>query len=211
MRMFRIILCSFLMNVYLLLNVQAYDWSTTLARVEESIVRVNADFIDDDGDEAMKTCTGFIINQRENYVLTAHHCLGEQVRVDGMMSYIVKDSDRLDLTILVNLASPGRPALKPSSKQLRRGLPVAALGYGHAQASLTSKTGAIMAPAFTWHGFPGVYFLVDFGLVSGMSGGPMVDAEGRVVSINQQTDPDTMTGLGRPLSVLREFAKGYWR
>lgn len=210
------VVASFLLSLLLCLPVSAHNWAPVIAQVERSIVRVTAEeAIEDDVDGGIlfKTCTGFTINKKQNYVLTAAHCLGDEnsLKVDDMPSFVVKADYLLDLAIAVNLATPGRPSLKPSRKVAMKGLPVAALGFGYGEEALTSKTGAIMAPRFVWSVSPlRTYFLTDFSLIGGMSGGPIVDSDGRVMSINQKTDPTTSTGLGRPLYVLRGFAGGFW-
>lgn len=188
----------------------AHDWSSVAAQVEESLVRVTFPCMAEKGDHV---CAGFVIGDR--YVLTDYHCIietldGEKVNppklyLDGFLVDVLQAFPDDDLVVL-NYEGI-KPPLDYRRKPIRKGAPVAALGFAYGLGTSTLLTGVIAAPAADW-GKEGRWVTVDRPLVGGMSGGPIFDEEGKVVAISQMTDD--LTGTSRELSVILKRTKKYW-
>lgn len=191
-----------LLSLLLLIPLEARDWVSTIAQVEKSLVRVTTY-----GDDEINTCGGFVINQKQGYIMTAAHCWNseeqprhEVVKVDGVLSFKFYENIDLDLAIIAN-TSGDRPALHPRRKLLKKGTPVASLGFGYGLPVSTLMVGQIAAQGPTW-------VLTNYPIIVGMSGGPIVDLDGKVVSINQKSDD--ITGIGRPLDVILGATGEFW-
>lgn len=185
----------------LIVSLEAHDWSRTSAYVERSLVRISA---------AGRVCTGFSISERRGHVMTAHHCIIDDggnplpFEVNGYPSYPIYINPDYDLVVVWNVTPT--PGLTYRRKALLRGSPVASLGFANSLPAPTLMAGEVSileAPSEE-----GVWFGVNFPFIPGMSGGPVFDSEGRVVSFAQRTD--NVQGIGRPLSRLLALTKRYW-
>lgn len=211
----RRVLASLLLVLLLLLPIYAHDWTAATARVERSLVRVTHPH--DAGGEYV--CTGFSINKRHSNILTAYHCIqmdlndpdspeAEHVYVDGQLAYVLAKWPDYDLVILSGTWR--KPSLDYRQEPVRKGLPVAALGFAYGRVTDMLLTGVIAAPSADW-GIPGPegnWQTVDRPFIGGMSGGPIFDEFGDVVGVVQQADD--WTGISRPLSEIVQLTKRYW-
>lgn len=122
-------------------------------------------------------CTGFMV--RVNAALTARHCVvdGDTNFVDGEEGWVRKVSDSL---ALVEIENYGKPALEIAPKDPPAGTPTLAFGYGYGRMQVFHRgISANVDGDLT----------LDGPLVPGMSGGPVVDLGGKVVGINQASNP----------------------
>lgn len=126
-------------------------------------------------------CTGFVVNSSKGLALTAKHCLppGDQpLVVDGDVTEVVKENGTL---ALIKVKPMSKPPLAIRTKPLIPAETVVALGYGGGQFIALTRT---IAATFIMQGVPG-HVALDGPLVHGMSGGPIVDLDRKVVGINQ--------------------------
>ena len=180
-------------------------WTQVATRVSASVAQATFTF-----DEAgnVGKCSAFAIDEHRNLFMTANHCTGANMKVDGFPASVVYVSLEHDLAVLVCYGVNMR-ALKPSTQPILRGTPLAAFGYGYGWLKAMFRAGSVAIPSIQLNEIGGDFYLItDFALVGGMSGGPMVDNEGNVVSINQLGNAEV--GLGRPLDVIMAATAPYW-
>ncbi len=166
-------------------------------RVSSSIIRIT---LEQDG--AAHSCTGEVIGI--NLVLTAAHCKGDNLLADGAKAKILKTDDYFDLMLL------STPTLKPSltlrDTPVVRFEDLTAIGYGFGFTQLTvlKVTPFLVGYAASSTMAAGTFTQGDF--IHGMSGGPVVDADGRMVGMTQQTTQGTGYGVG--VLLIRGFLLG---
>ena len=199
-KLFMIFICSFFLNSVAF----AQSWEATAARIAKSIVRVET---------KDRICTGFSINKTQGNILTAHHCLEDDTSavvpftINGKPSYVVQGYPEWDLAVIWSVDRI--PGLTPRLKPIRQGLPIAAMGFAYTLPTLTLTQGVIAAPRASF-AFHTPWLLASFHYISGMSGGPVFDREGRIVSVVQKADDQTGIGLGRPLAEIMQLTRKYW-
>ena len=161
-------------------------------KVSKSIVSVT--WVGDENDHAF--CTGIQIGI--NRVLTVAHCLpaigaARDVFVNGQLARIVKRDDSMGL---LDVLASERPIL-----DLREvpsvGSPVVSFGFAWGQGlhALRRNVAAIV----------GDHLIIDGPIAPGMSGGPIVDEDGKLVAINQGTN--NVVGLACTSKEIKEFLK----
>lgn len=154
-------------------------------RVVRSIVVVQ--FVDEE--EKASLCTGFVVNAAAGEVLTARHCVpaSGEVTVDGLDAVVLRTNDAFALLRM----PPGiKPPLTIRPARLHIGEPVTAFGYGWGQMLALKRHVALL--------WPDGDFGLDGPLAHGMSGGPVVDEEGKVVGLNQQSNEVLGIACGPP-------------
>ena len=169
----------------------AHQYERMVSRTESSVVKITEQ--SHGGGQGM--CTGIVIAQ--NRVLTAAHCQGDAMQADGRSAMIRKGDDFYDLLLLE--VPTGRPFLPLSTHTPARGETVTAIGYAWGWDRLTVLTVHVllthMAPAPSI----AVGLITQGGYIGGMSGGPVVDADGALVGIVQQTNDGIGYGVETPL------------
>lgn len=185
------------------------DWTAVARHAERSTYRLSYPIPDAPSGSAY-TCSAFSINQKIGYVLTAFHCLGEGLTADAVPAFVVWGDEESDLAVLA-LTAPAKPALHPARRDAVMGQPVLAYGFGYGEFSAIIRVGVVSNPDMIMTGLPRTWMLFDGGLIGGMSGGPMLDTHGRVVSIVQLTQEETGTGLGRTMDTIWNYTKSYWQ
>jgi S1-C subfamily serine protease len=159
------------------------------------------------------SCTAFSINEDRRYWMTAFHCLGEEMFIDGQIAWSIYKNETHDLVVL---QSPGiaRPALPLATENPRVGDAIASLGYGYGFAIPQFRRGVVSLlelPGENIHILTekttvNVY---DIQWMGGMSGGAVVNAAGEVISV-VQVEEGGRSGLGRPLETIRKHTAQFF-
>ena len=192
----------------------SFDWGPVVTRVEKSVVQISHITAEEHLSIAsgmQAACTGFSINRAKGYFLTASHCKGEEMRINRSTAWMLYESVAEDLMVL-SAAVVRKPALRPSTQHMTRGMEVFSLGYAYGLDEPLFRFGHVSHPGMKLdYGMAygkGTFFIIDITSIGGMSGGPVLDAEGKVVSIIQLGDG--MSGLGRPIGVILAHTGQYW-
>jgi S1-C subfamily serine protease len=164
--------------------------------VERSLVKIQYQMTGEDGKEKTYVCTGMVTDAAKGEVLTARHCLGdkgEQMYVDGEESQVLKQDEAFALLSITPMKKP--------PVQIRKGLPsvgevTTSFGYGFGNMFVLWRHVARLENG---------HVLMDGPLLSGMSGGPTVDAEGKVVGVNQASSE--ALGVACGTDEIRDFLK----
>ncbi len=166
-----------------LLGVHSESYTEMVDRVTSSIVRITSS----DG-----SCTGFVIET--HLVLTADHCLGEDMEADKQPATVVSADEGTDLLLLF-VPTLAKPALAFEDVPVTRFEMLTAIGYGFGwtQPTVIRATVMLVSQAPDEGVAPGI--VVQGGYIHGMSGGPVVDDNGKVVSIAQQVSEGTGYGV----------------
>jgi S1-C subfamily serine protease len=151
----------------------------------------------DDDPHKQYVCTGFITNAAAGEVVTALHCITEDeesIYVDGEPSLVL----RYDTSYaLLKIHAMRKPPLEIGTKPPKLTDRVMSFGYANGYMQTLSRG----VSRFWEHG----WFAVDGPLVPGMSGGPIVDMDGRVVGMNQASD--YAIGVASGVESLRAFLR----
>lgn len=168
----------------------------TLTRVNESVVTISWSTLNSEGQEVGARCTGFQVGVA--WVLTAEHCKAPknvEIYVEGKIARVVKQDDAF-LLIEVPI---GRPVLPLRNNALKLGEPITAIGFANGGPLATYKRNF----SNLWQGD---HVVIDGAVTPGMSGGPMIDADGKVVAIIQ--GGETASSIGCGVSEIRKFLEG---
>lgn len=185
------------------LSVRAQDWTSVADKIRPSLGHLVMH--DKDGVYA-GNCTALSINDEKDYFLSANHCKADQMTLDGKPATSIYSNDVADLMVVVVPRSGSYPALKLATS-VGVGEEVGAYGWGFGLAVPTFKAGHVAVPSvkipelFTEMGYGSVedtYTILDFNVIHGMSGGPVFDGNGDLVSIVQVESPlPDSVGIGR--------------
>jgi hypothetical protein len=150
-------------------------------------------------------CSGEVI--APTLVLTVNHCVSEDMLIDGMKSDgIVRVDLWYDLALI--RVHTGKPSLPLRDTPLTRFEPLTAIGYAEGFNTLTALEVKPVILNFTpdlTHLAPGIFTIP--GYLGGMSGGPVVDANGEMVSICQR-HTDEGLGYGVGMLIIHAFMLG---
>ncbi len=216
------VVCSLLLALSILLGLglpgraQAFD-------PLDSVVQLNLA----DGQGLEGRCSGFVIGASHGYVQTADHCgapITYAVMDDGthLYGHIVWHDEALDTEIVEIPALAGRlPSLEPllgawdDEPVLMIGYPggrhpaLMILGHGMAvDVRLDKSLGDGKYQIMYRHDENGGWVMVDQAGMKGMSGGPILSVDGKVVGMLQIANTDS--AFGRRESVLYAHTSKYW-
>lgn len=189
---------------------------TAAAKVLKSIARVDIYMTSPDGMAQMRgACTAFSINEQKDLFMTAAHCVDNGTyTVDQHIAWLAYFNDEIDVAVLV---SPGasKVALKPSTIEIDHGQDIFATGFAFGFETPMSLAGKVASLGVLGidEQYPKQVFLVTRpGVIGGMSGGPLTDAVGDVISVNQMTGSwnGTDVAFSRPQKVVMEATKQFW-
>lgn len=186
------------------------SWPDIIAQTELSIYKLQMTRFGMFGDELVGYCTGWSINELKGFIVTAAHCEGENMLADGHKAEILYVNTTADLMIL-QVSEGKKPSIKPSTKIVKKGDELLAIGYGYGFTQPVAKQCKVAVADLVINEIEeGERFLIaDCAYIGGMSGGPVVNSEGKVISIVQLGSPDNATGLGRVLKTIRDVV-GYF-
>jgi S1-C subfamily serine protease len=175
-------------------------WHLIVARLlEKSVVQLS------------DNCSGFVVNEAEDFVLTAKHC-GEDdpskpVVVDKIPGKVVATDVQKDL-LIVHVPGIDKPALKFATTATVYGQAVASFGYGGGYERPMLRITTVSQPdALVPDAGPGEWVQFGAGFIGGQSGGPIVNEAGEVIAIVQMSTP-TM-GIGRSAEEIRKQVGKY--
>lgn len=161
-----------------------------------SIVRITFPATDNEGNPQTHTCTGFVVDSARGLAVTAAHCItdGENF-VDGEPTTVVRMKSDL---ALIRVPVMSKPPLRVRSDDPVLGEGIVSVGFGYGDLTVLSR-------GVAGYDSEDGYLYVDGPLIPGMSGGPILDARGEVVGVNQKSN--SITGLACPPSEIRAFLK----
>jgi S1-C subfamily serine protease len=166
----------------------AADWTAIATKVRPSTVNIES---------ADGRCTGFIIDDGRDFVLTAAHCDGHELYVDLAPAKVRAKDVKNDLMVL-HVEGIDGPDMKLAAADPKIGEQVASYGFGVGWERPMFRTGYVSDNATTIPGIEGgPWIVVDNDFIPGQSGGFIINAKGEVVSIVQRGG----SGLGLGVSV----------
>lgn len=197
----RRLLLALILSCVVVVPVRAVaDWAAIAERLRESVVNIETG---DDG-----RCTGFVIDNVRDFVLTAAHCIGDEIYVDSEPAAVRARDVKNDLMVLY-VKGIDREALAMAAANPRIGEPVATSGYGWGFERPLFRAGHVSDNKAMVPGIEGgPWLIVDSAFIPGQSGGPVVNLKGDVVGIVLRTsDRD---GFGAGVEVIREKVGKYF-
>lgn len=144
-------------------------------------------------------CTGFQV--APGRIMTAAHCVGDDMKADGMAVKVISADKYFDLALLSG--GLNRPALKFRERAVERFEQLISLGYGYGWNKLTIMTHEVMIPNYRVVDQVAVGMIVRGGYIGGMSGGPVVDQSGLVVGVVQMSN--SQVGFSVGTTVIKTF------
>lgn len=130
------------------------------------------------------SCTGFQI--APDKIMTAAHCLGDDMKADGQPVKILAGDKYFDLALLEG--GSNRPILQFRDKEVERWEALKSLGYGYGWNRLTVLDNKVILTRYKVVEDGPVGIVVQGGYIGGMSGGPLVDLSGKVVGVVQRSN-----------------------
>jgi S1-C subfamily serine protease len=194
MKLPAILLLAYMSVTPLFIAAASVDFSSKVGNTPNSMVRIASRFPTDDKE---MRCSGFVVDAARGLGLTVEHCIVHgQMRftVDGVDSTIIKTSDWL---VLFKVPVMQKPPLNIAKAQPRVGEP--AWGFGWAFGKVFLQLERLVA------GYDGTDLVLDGAFIEGMSGGPVVNAQGEVVGMIQGGVPGGAWLSG--IEEIREFLK----
>lgn len=159
-------------------------------------------------------CTAFVINTEKRYLMTADHCIAvvEQPMVKGVNAWEVGHYPMLDISILEAPAAYQLPALRvrPADAPLSYDEPITMYGFASGHTRLKVMDGKTIFPIITVANLPRIFTLYRPSAISGMSGGPVLDTNNRVVTIIMQGKDDADLSISTEMNQIYEATKEFW-
>ncbi len=167
----------------LLLTGTAPDWTATADKLAQSLVTV----VSNQG-----SCTGWILNDHakndKDWIVTAAHCDGTDLYADNAPAKVVMKDRKHDLMVL-EVEDLDRPAVKLSGKAPQLAEEILSFGFGYGLEKPMVRIAHISNTSIELPELEGGPFvMIDAAYVPGQSGGPVVNAQGEIVSIVQQAN-----------------------
>jgi len=147
-------------------------------------------------EDGFYVCAGFVVSATKGWALTAAHCIkdSEAMMVNGEPSELIAMDEAFAVLSIKPMSMPPLDIRKSNPKL---GEQVVTLGDGYGWfTAFVRHVGAITDED---------HFAVDGVIIAGMSGGPVVDEDGKVVGINQAGD--NAVGLMCGATEIRDFLR----
>lgn len=170
------------------LPIMAADpWPGVVKHVESALVSV---------ENSEGSCSGSVVDVARHYVLTAAHCDGPDLYADRVVAHVVAKDTHEDLMILkAKDLDPARTALVLAAGNPSIQSQVLACGFGYALERPFYRSARISDNAIVIAGIAQTFIGTDAPYIGGMSGGPVVNDRGEIVSIVQRSDGSAL-GVG---------------
>ena len=174
------------------------DWSLIATKLAESVVYVEG---------PQGSCTGWVINNEKDLIITAAHCDQETLFAD-LVPVKVQAKDVKNDFLILKAEGIDRPALKLAKVDAKLGDVIASYGYGWGLEKPLFRIHHVSQVDVQFPNLPGTYTTTDTTFVAGMSGGPVVNARGEVVMIVQRGSD--AVGIGIPASFIQSKVGRYF-
>jgi len=138
-------------------------------------------------------CTGEVV--AKDVVLTAAHCAGSTMLVDGREATVTQLDIPDDLAILVT-HTLNKPVIVMRDQPVKFMELLTGIGYVKDTFVVVQGQAFSIGVPPPWDSGSAAGILINHNYVHGMSGGPVVDADGQMVGIIQQTDENIGYGVG---------------
>lgn len=146
-------------------------------------------------------CTGFTI--APDLVLTADHCLGDNLLADGKPATLLHGDHYYDLAVL---KVPGleKPSLEFRDTPVMYNEDLVAIGYGNGYNVTLPLHVRVVVPSVRIGADEPTGIIMQGGFIQGMSGGPIIDGNGLVVSVVQK-GVAAIAGYGVNMTMIKAF------
>lgn len=178
-------------------------WTPVADKLDESVYFLEVL----QGTEVQGSCTAFMIDNSKHYVMTAAHCDGEKILIDGTATYRVFKDERKDLMVLRAMGVDG-PNVKLAASDPSRGDEVASMGFGAGLEDPMFRIAHVSNVRMDIEGLSGPFVMIDAGFVGGQSGGPVVNENGELVMIVQRGNDSIGIGVG--VEIIKDRAGKYF-
>ncbi len=148
-------------------------------------------------------CTGFFI--AEHRIMTAAHCIGDNMTADGDKVTPLKVDHQTDLALL-DAPFEYKPALSFQEDALSLYQEMNGVGYGYGWTRPTVTFGRIILIDYSPESDLTAGMWVSAPFIGGMSGGPIVDNHGKVIGVVQRSTDESGYGVG--VTIIRAFLVG---
>lgn len=168
-------------------------------RVKESLVMIKLGR--PDGQEGV--CSGFVVDAAGR-IVTAQHCTdeAESIEIDGEQTYVLKTKDG---AALLNGEPGKRPPLRIAKDLPKQLETVWSFGFPNGWGTFVFERRVASILKLVDADHHDVFMDGEVGF--GMSGGPIVNAKGEVVGINQMTFSPGGFSMGCGLELIKQLLK----
>lgn len=141
-------------------------------------------------------CTGSVVSASKGIGITATHCIDPdgQLYVDGHPEKVIKSGETMTL---ISVPVMTKPPLALREDEVAIGEDVWTFGYAWGNMMVFHRVIAA---------YQELNLLTDGPLAPGMSGGPVVDAKGRLVGVNQAANE--VIGVASGVKEIKALLKG---
>lgn len=154
-------------------------------------------------------CTAFVINQEKRFYLTDDHCIDTDMAIGDASVEEVFHAPEIDIAV-VQAVGPAGVALKPFLGEITQADGYVAKGFANGLETMTEIKTRVVFPIFAVDQTHGTWMLTWPTVIPGMSGGPVQNEAGEVITVVEVASPRYNLSISRPMSVIYEATKPYW-